>query len=90
MLTLNNTVYTYGGIAVDSFGNPISGSIQNTLGFMDVNSYQWTSGSNGLGVAEHATCYLKSCNCLITFGGTSTGNPTDVTAVSALITLLIR
>lgn len=84
MLTLNNTIYTYGGIAVDSKGDPISGSIQNTLGFMDVNSYQWTSGSNGLGLTDHTTCYLKSCNCLVTFGGTSTGTATEVTDVSLL------
>ncbi|CAO3634844.1 unnamed protein product [Mucor fragilis] len=79
MLTINNTIYTYGGVAVDANGFGMSSSVQNSLSLMDVNSFQWTTGSNGLGLTDHTTCYMKACNCLVTFGGTSTGNPTDVT-----------
>ena len=81
MMTINNTIYTYGGLAVDSNGLGMSSSVQNSLSLMDVNSFQWTTGSNGLGLTDHTTCYMKACNCLVTFGGTSTGNPTDVTDV---------
>ncbi|OBZ80630.1 Rab9 effector protein with kelch motifs, partial [Choanephora cucurbitarum] len=79
MLTVNNTIYTYGGLSVDQNGYANSNAVQNTLALMDANSFQWSSGSNGLGLADHSTCYLKACDCLVTFGGTSTGNPTDVT-----------
>jgi hypothetical protein len=48
---------------------------------MDASSFQWTSGANGMGLTDHSTCYLKACNCLVTFGGTSTGSATDVTDV---------
>ncbi|KAI8098312.1 uncharacterized protein B0P05DRAFT_567672 [Gilbertella persicaria] len=79
MLTINNTIYTYGGLSVDQNGYANANAVQNALSMMDANSYQWSSGSNGLGLADHSTCYLKACNCLVTFGGTPTGNPTDVT-----------
>lgn len=82
MLTVNNTIYTYGGLSVDVNGYATSNAVQNTLSLMDANNFQWSSGSNGLGLSDHTTCYLKACNCLVTFGGTSTGNPIDVTAVS--------
>lgn len=81
MATINNTIYTYGGLAVDSNGFGMSSSVQNSLSLMDVNSFQWTTGSNGLGLADHTTCYMKACNCMVTFGGTPTGNPIDVTDV---------
>ncbi|KAF1807577.1 hypothetical protein FB192DRAFT_1442959 [Mucor lusitanicus] len=77
MLTINNTIYTYGGLAVDANGFGMSSSVQNSLSLMDVNSFQWTTGSNGLGLTDHTTCFMKACNCLVTFGGTSTGSPTD-------------
>ncbi|KAI8980409.1 hypothetical protein BDB01DRAFT_796314 [Pilobolus umbonatus] len=79
-LTLvNNAVFTYGGVSVTNNGNPILTSVQNTLSLMDVNSFQWSSGANGLGLTDHSTCYLPKQNILITFGGTPTGNPLDVT-----------
>ncbi|KAI8374882.1 hypothetical protein BD560DRAFT_393489 [Blakeslea trispora] len=87
MLTVNNTIYTYGGISVDQNGYANTNAIQNTLSLMDANSFQWSSGSNGLGLTDHSTCYLKACNCLVTFGGTSTGNPTDVTDAVSLYDL---
>ncbi|KAI8973181.1 hypothetical protein BDF20DRAFT_914666 [Mycotypha africana] len=79
MGTINNTVFTYGGTSADSRGYPMSNAMQNTLSLMDANNFQWTPGANGLGLADHSTCFLKACNCLVTFGGTPTGNPTDVT-----------
>jgi hypothetical protein len=85
MLTINNTIYTYGGLSVDVNGYANSVAVQNTLSLMDANNFQWHSGSNGLGLSDHTTCYLKACNCLVTFGGTSTGSPIDVTDVSSVI-----
>lgn len=82
METINNTIYTYGGLSVDANGFPQINAIQNTLSLIDTNSFSISPGSNGLGLTGHTTCYLKKCNCLVTFGGTQTGNPTDVTAVS--------
>ncbi|CEP19264.1 hypothetical protein [Parasitella parasitica] len=90
MLTINNTIYTYGGLAVDANGFAMSSSIQNSLSLMDVNSFQWTTGSNGLGLADHTTCYMKACNCLVIFGGTPTGSPTDVTDAVNLYDLTSR
>jgi hypothetical protein len=81
METINNTIYTYGGLSVDANGFPQTNAVQNTLSLIDTNSFAISPGSNGLGLADHTTCYLKKCNCLVTFGGTPTGNPTDVTNV---------
>ncbi|KAG0180348.1 hypothetical protein DFQ29_000874 [Apophysomyces sp. BC1021] len=79
-LTLvNNTLYSYGGMNLDNNGYPIPNAVLNTLSLMDANAYTWTSGSNGVGVTDHATCYVPACNCLIAFGGTPTGSPSDVT-----------
>lgn len=85
MSTINNTIYTYGGLSVDANGFPNSNAVQNTLSFIDTNSFQWSPGSNGLGITDHSTCYLKKCNCLVTFGGTLTGITTDVTNVNFYI-----
>ncbi|KAI9470816.1 MAG: hypothetical protein EXX96DRAFT_491214 [Benjaminiella poitrasii] len=79
LVTINNTIYTYGGLSADVNGLPMTNALQNTLSMMDANTYQWTTGANGLGLADHTTCYMKICDCLITFGGTPTGNPTEVT-----------
>lgn len=83
MLTVDNTIYTYGGLSVDANGYPNTNAIQNTLSLIDTNSFQWSPGSNGLGLTDHSTCYLKKCNCLVTFGGTRTGNPNEVTNVNS-------
>lgn len=79
MTLINNTVYTYGGLTVNANGFPNQNAVQNTLSLIDTNSFQVSSGANGLGLSYHTTCYLKKCNCLVTFGGTTTGNPTEVT-----------
>ncbi|KAF7729473.1 hypothetical protein EC973_004453 [Apophysomyces ossiformis] len=76
---INNTVYTYGGLGVDANGYPQTNSVMNSLYLLDANSFSWSTGSNGAAVADHTTCYIPSCNCLVTFGGTSTGNPGDAT-----------
>ncbi|KAI9024968.1 hypothetical protein CLU79DRAFT_844795 [Phycomyces nitens] len=76
---VNNTVYSYGGLSVDSNGFGQSNGVQNSLHLLDANSFQWTTGSNGPAVADHSMCYVPSCNCLVVFGGTSTGSPTDAT-----------
>ncbi|KAF7729033.1 CSN-associated deubiquitinating enzyme Ubp12 [Apophysomyces ossiformis] len=79
-LTLvNNTVYSYGGMNLDNNGYPIPNAVLNTLSLMDANAFTWTSGSNGVGVTDHATCYVPACNCLISFGGTPTGSASDAT-----------
>ncbi|KAI8393378.1 uncharacterized protein BYT42DRAFT_640558 [Radiomyces spectabilis] len=78
-LRVNNTIYTYGGVAVDANGMPMSNAVLNSLNLMDANTFQWTTGSNGAGITDHSTCYLPACNCLVTFGGTATGNPNDAT-----------
>ncbi|KAG2235267.1 hypothetical protein INT48_004734 [Thamnidium elegans] len=90
MLTVDNTVYTYGGLSVDANGYPNTNAIQNTLSLIDTNSFQWSPGSNGLGLTDHSTCYLKKCNCLVTFGGTRTGNPNDVTDAVNLYDLTLK
>ncbi|CAO3597623.1 unnamed protein product [Absidia cylindrospora] len=74
MVVLNNTIYTYGGVSVDVNGNRMSGAVLNSLYYLDANSFLWSSGSNGPAVTDHSTCYISSCNCLVTFGGTQTGN----------------
>lgn len=84
MTLINNTVYTYGGLTVNANGFPNQNAVQNTLSLIDTNSFQVSSGANGLGLSYHTTCYLKKCNCLVTFGGTTTGNPTEVTDVRLL------
>ncbi|KAI8388591.1 uncharacterized protein BYT42DRAFT_560615 [Radiomyces spectabilis] len=76
---VNNTLYSYGGSSVDQYGYPITSAILNALSLMDTNSFGWSPGANGVGVTDHAMCYIKSCNCLISFGGTPTGSPNDVT-----------
>ncbi|CDH49151.1 hypothetical protein RO3G_05567 [Lichtheimia corymbifera JMRC:FSU:9682] len=78
--TVNNTVYTYGGSAVDTNGFLQSNAVLNDLYMLDANSFGWTSGSNGAAITGHSTCYIKSCNCLVVFGGTSTGNGADANA----------
>lgn len=85
MSRVDNTIFTYGGLAVGLNGYPNSNAIQNTLSVIDTNSFQWSSGSNGLGLSDHSTCYLKKCNCLVTFGGTATGNPIEVTDVTYIL-----
>ncbi|KAI7876851.1 hypothetical protein K492DRAFT_210105 [Lichtheimia hyalospora FSU 10163] len=78
--TVNNTIYTYGGSAVDTNGFLQSNAVLNDLYMLDANSFGWTSGSNGAAITGHSTCYIKSCNCLVVFGGTSTGNGADANA----------
>ncbi|RUO96826.1 hypothetical protein BC936DRAFT_141403, partial [Jimgerdemannia flammicorona] len=68
----------YGGIQVDNLGNPIPNGILNSLSTLDVGSYSWSQASNGPTLAYHSTCYMPVCNCLITFGGTPTGDSTNV------------
>ncbi|RUS28570.1 hypothetical protein BC938DRAFT_481725 [Jimgerdemannia flammicorona] len=75
---VNNTVFMYGGIQVDNLGNPIPNGILNSLSTLDVGSYSWSQASNGPTLAYHSTCYMPVCNCLITFGGTPTGDSTNV------------
>ncbi|KAI8084673.1 kinase-like domain-containing protein, partial [Halteromyces radiatus] len=75
MALINNTIFTYGGVSVDANGNRMSGAVLNSLWFLDANSFLWSSGSNGPAVTDHSTCYIPSCNCLVTFGGSQTGNP---------------
>ncbi|ORZ03092.1 hypothetical protein BCR43DRAFT_482733 [Syncephalastrum racemosum] len=72
--TVDNTIYTYGGSSVDANGFPQSNAVLNSLYSVDANSFAWTSGSNGPAITGHTTCYLEACNCLVTFGGTSTGS----------------
>ncbi|KAI9492309.1 hypothetical protein BDB00DRAFT_829236 [Zychaea mexicana] len=78
--TVNNTVYTYGGTSVDTNGYPQDNAVQNSLYTLDANSFAWTSGSNGQAITGHSTCYIQSCNCLVVFGGTSTGSGNAATA----------
>lgn len=82
IVTVNNTIYTYGGLGVNNQGYPDTNAIQNTLGLLDASSFQVSSGSNGLGLTDHTTCYLKKMNSLITFGGSTTGSSTGVTDVT--------
>lgn len=82
MTLVNNTIYTYGGASVDANGHPQTNAVLNSLYALDSNSFSWTSGSNGDGIMAHSTCYVQSCNCLITFGGTKTGQGADASAVS--------
>ncbi|KAG2227205.1 hypothetical protein INT45_008449 [Circinella minor] len=70
----NNTLFMYGGITVDSKGMPIVNSVMNNLYTLDANAYIWNSASNGLGVLDHAMCYIPKANALISFGGTTTGS----------------
>lgn len=84
MTTVNNTVYTFGGLSVDNNGFPIVNAVQNTLSFIDASSFQVSTGSNGLGLTDHTMCYIKKMNSLITFGGSTTGNPADVSDVSII------
>ncbi|CAO3630560.1 unnamed protein product [Cunninghamella blakesleeana] len=79
MTIVDNTIYTYGGISVDGNGQRMPGAVQNSLWTLDANSFSWGSGSNGPAITDHSTCYVKSCNCLITFGGTQTGDPGQTT-----------
>ncbi|KAL0079811.1 hypothetical protein J3Q64DRAFT_1644915 [Phycomyces blakesleeanus] len=77
---VNNTVYQYGGLGVGSDGHPMIGAVMNGLSLMDTSAYTWTTGSNGLGVTDHSTCYIPACNCLVVFGGTPTGSASDATS----------
>ncbi|SAM08725.1 hypothetical protein [Absidia glauca] len=77
MVLLNNTIYTYGGVSVDANGNRMTGAVLNSLYNLDANSFLWSSGSNGPAVTDHSTCYIPSCNCLVSFGGTQTGDPSQ-------------
>ncbi|KAI9267832.1 hypothetical protein BY458DRAFT_511507 [Sporodiniella umbellata] len=79
IVTVENTIYTYGGLSVDNRGYPNINAVQNTLGLLDASSFQMSPGSNGLGLTDHTTCYLKKINSLITFGGSTTGSSTGVT-----------
>ncbi|EIE80862.1 hypothetical protein RO3G_05567 [Rhizopus delemar RA 99-880] len=79
IVTVDNTIYTYGGVAVDNNGYPNTNAVQNTLSFLDAGSFQVSTGSNGIGLTDHTTCYLKKLNSLITFGGSTTGSSTGVT-----------
>ena len=80
---VNNTMFMYGGMSVDQNGFPIQNAVLNNLFSMDANAYAWTSASNGLGVTDHAMCYVRRCNCLISFGGTTTGSRADPIQVNA-------
>ncbi|KAI8344748.1 hypothetical protein BC941DRAFT_15942 [Chlamydoabsidia padenii] len=71
---LNNTIYMYGGVSVDANGQQMSGAVLNSLTYLDANSFMWSPGSNGPAITDHSTCYIPSCNCLVTFGGTETGD----------------
>lgn len=82
IVTVDNTIYTYGGLAVDNNGYPNTNAVQNTLSFLDASSFQVSTGSNGIGLTDHTTCYLKKLNSLITFGGSTTGSSTGVTDVT--------
>ncbi|KAI8073231.1 hypothetical protein BC940DRAFT_290850 [Gongronella butleri] len=77
MTIVDNRIYTFGGVGVDGNGNRMNGAVLNSLYFLDANSYAWSSGSNGPAITDHSTCFISSCNCLVTFGGTQTGNPAD-------------
>lgn len=70
---------------MDTNGFLQSNAVLNDLYMLDANSFGWTSGSNGAAIMGHSTCYIKSCNCLVVFGGTSTGNGADANAVSHFI-----
>lgn len=74
---LNNTIYMYGGVSVDANGARMSGAVLNSLTYLDADSFLWSPGSNGPAVTDHSTCYIPSCNCLVTFGGTETGDPSQ-------------
>ncbi|CAO3663638.1 unnamed protein product [Rhizopus stolonifer] len=87
IVTVNNTIYTYGGLGVNNQGYPDTNAIQNTLGLLDASSFQVSSGSNGLGLTDHTTCYLKKMNSLITFGGSTTGSSTGVTDAISIYNL---
>jgi len=75
---VNNTVYSYGGSSVDINGIIQSNSVQNTLSAMDANSFTWMNMPNGPALTEHASCYLPKCDCIVTFGGSSTGIANEV------------
>lgn len=75
---VNNTVYSYGGSSVDVNGLIQANSVQNTLSSMDANSFSWSNAPNGPALTEHASCYLPKCDCIITFGGSSTGIANEV------------
>ncbi|KAI9021577.1 hypothetical protein CLU79DRAFT_753888 [Phycomyces nitens] len=77
---VNNTIYQYGGLGVGSDGHPMIGAVMNGLSLMDASAYTWTTGSNGLGITDHSTCYIPACNCLVVFGGTPTGSASDATS----------
>ncbi|CEG70273.1 hypothetical protein RMATCC62417_06202 [Rhizopus microsporus] len=90
MTTVNNTVYTFGGLSVNNNGFPIINAVQNTLSFIDASSFQVSTGSNGLGLTDHTMCYIKKMNSLITFGGSTTGNPADVSDAINIYNLSTR
>ncbi|KAI9306665.1 hypothetical protein BJ944DRAFT_238548 [Cunninghamella echinulata] len=77
MTLVGNTIYTYGGMSVDGNGQRMPGAVQNSLSTLDANTFSWGSGSNGPAVTDHSTCYIPACNCLVTFGGTQTGDPSQ-------------
>ncbi|KAI9313138.1 hypothetical protein BX666DRAFT_1979960 [Dichotomocladium elegans] len=76
---LNNSLYYFGGLSVDQNGVPIQNSVLNSLYSMDANNYVWTPKANGPGVTDHVICYIPSCNCLISYGGTRTGEKASPT-----------
>lgn len=55
-----------------------SNSVQNTLSSLDANSFTWSQQPNGPALTDHASCYLPKCDCIVTFGGSSTGNANEV------------
>ncbi|KAJ2963695.1 hypothetical protein NQZ79_g1314 [Umbelopsis isabellina] len=75
---VNNTIYSYGGSSVDVNGMIQSNSVQNTLSSLDANSFTWSQQPNGPALTDHASCYLPKCDCIVTFGGSSTGNANEV------------
>ncbi|CAO3672403.1 unnamed protein product [Umbelopsis ramanniana] len=77
-VVVNNTVYSYGGSSVDVNGLIQSNSVQNSLSSMDANSFSWSNAPNGPALTEHASCYLPKCDCIVTFGGSSTGVANEV------------
>ncbi|KAI8146290.1 hypothetical protein BJV82DRAFT_601235 [Fennellomyces sp. T-0311] len=87
---VNNTVYTYGGTTVDANGNLQTSAVVNNLYTLDANSFAWGQGSNGIGLTGHSSCYVQSCNCIIVFGGTTTGSAGNIRATVDIYDLSTR
>ncbi|KAI7885355.1 kinase-like protein [Lichtheimia hyalospora FSU 10163] len=77
MSLVNNSLYYYGGLSVDDNGHPITNAVLNSLYVMDANAYTWAPASNGMQVTDHAMCYIPHCNCIISYGGSTTGSKSN-------------